>query len=339
MTEIKIVEYDEFAAKLEELKDTSNFIPDVSSDEGYDKSKRIHLKFRKIENSIEKIRKDKKAYWMEGSKQVDSQAKALISKIAELRLPHTEAYQELDKLKKEREQKRKDELSSRVAYIRDLPEMLSDSCSDEILPAMEAMNVEDCLDFYEFTQEALKARNKTQKALADLYARKLKEEREAIELEKLRKEKAEREQKEREDRIAKEAAAKAEAEKQAAIDRERKAEADKIAAEKAAIEAEKRRLEEAEIAKQEAIKAAEVAKRQAEEAAESARLAEIKRAEDEALRVKQEQEKREANKMHIGKIRKEAKESLMALGLSEKGSKMIVMAIHDGGIKNVNINY
>ena len=236
------------------------------------------MTLRKIENSIEKIRKDKKAYWLEGSKQVDSQAKALMSKISELRLPHTEAYQELDKLKKEREQKRKDELSARVEYIRELPEMLSDSCSDEILPAMEAMNTEECLDFYEFTQEALKARNATQKSLADLYARKLKEEQEAIELEQLRKEKAEREQKEREDRIAR-------------------------------------------------------------EAAEAARLAEIKRAEDEALKAKQEQEKREANKKYIGKVRKEAKESLIGLGLSEKDSKTIVMAIHNGDIKNVFIKY
>ena len=40
MTEqFHIAEYDEFAAKIEEIKDTANFIPDVSTKEGYEKSK------------------------------------------------------------------------------------------------------------------------------------------------------------------------------------------------------------------------------------------------------------------------------------------------------------
>ncbi len=44
------------------------------------------------------------------------------------------------------------------------------------------------------------------------------------------------------------------------------------------------------------------------------------------------------NKKHIGKIRKEAKESLMS-HVDEKAAKAIVMAITRGEIANVTINY
>ena len=338
-TEIKIVKYDEFEQKLDELKDQANFLPDVTTKEGYDKSKKIHTNLRKVENNIEKIRKDEKKYWLEGSRQVDAQAKALMEKIADFRLPHTEAYQELDKLKKEREQKRQDDLIARVEYIRNLPESMVDASSDEVLLAMEDMKKEECVGFDEFYEQALKARNKTRNELAKIFAYKKKEEAEAEELEQLRKEKAEREQKEREERIAREASAKAEAEKQAALEREKKAELNKIAAEKAAVEAEKRRIEEAEAAKVAAKKAAKLAEDRAIQAAEDARLAEVKRAEDEALRVKQERETREKNTRHIGNIRRQAKEDLIALGITEDQAKKIVLSIHSGGIRNITIKY
>ena len=210
MNDIKIVEYDEFANQLDHLAEVANFVADVSDKDGYDKCKEIQRKFRKLENSVEKIRKDKKAYWMEGSKQVDSQAKAIMNQIADLRLPHTEAYQTLDAEKKERERLRTEKLNERVEYIRTLPELLADSCSDEILPAMESMQTEECLDFYEFTELALKARNATRDALGKLYASKLKSEQEAEELERLRAESAKREQEDREERIRKDATEKAE---------------------------------------------------------------------------------------------------------------------------------
>jgi hypothetical protein len=62
MSDIKIVKYDEFASKIDQLREAANFIPDVSSDEGYEKSKRIHLDFRKLENTVEKVRKGEKSY-------------------------------------------------------------------------------------------------------------------------------------------------------------------------------------------------------------------------------------------------------------------------------------
>lgn len=132
-------------------------------------------------------------------------------------------------------------------------------------------------------------------------------------------------QEERERRIAEEAAANAKAEAKAAKQR--------------AIEAETRAKVEAEQAELRRIEAEKQAKLNAEKAAEQARLAEIARQEAEAKSIADEQAKREANKQHIGAVRKAAKESLIAQGLSEETAKKIVLAINSGDIANVTINY
>jgi len=160
---------------------------------------------------------------------------------------------------------------------------------------------------------------------------------------------------ERDARIAQEAAdkaiadaeakAKAEAErvereKRESLEREEaqkrqieQAQRDKIAAEERAKvqeeEAEKRRVEAAEKAKSDAI-----------QAAENARLAEIKRQEDEAARVKAEDEKREANKRHVGDIRKRAKIDIMeTVGCDEETAKKFIMAVNSNRISNITIKY
>ena len=327
MDSFHIAEYDEYQAKMDELKNMANFIPDASSSEGYEKSKRVHLDFRKVENAIEKVRKQKKSYFIEGGKQVDSQAKEIIKAIAELRIPHTEAYQEVDTIKKEAESKRKTELEARVSYLRDLPELMRDACSEEVKTALQTVQVEECGDFYEFTEQALKARNESREKLSSMFGEKLKAEKEAEELALLRKESEERARKDREDQIKREAAAKAEAEAKAAELAKIDAEKAKIEAEKRAIEAERRAAEAAELAKIEALAAAEKAKQD-----EINRQAALKQAEAE------EQARKEANKQHVGKVRKAAKESLMAF-VDEATAKKIVLAINAGEISNVTINY
>ena len=330
MTDFKIAEYDEFAAKMDELKDKANHIPDASNEEGYEKAKRIHLDFRKIENALEKVRKDKKAYFIQGGKEVDSQAKAIMNKIESLRLPHTEAYQEIDSAKKEREAKRKADLEERVEYIRTLPEAVKEMDSESIRLALESMQNEECLDFYEFTEHALKARNATIEALANLHSSTMKAEQDAAELAKLKKEQAERDQKDREDRIASEAKEEAEAATKAAEEREKQAILDaEQAKENARLAAEK--------AEADRIQAEIAAKEQAEQAAENARLAEVKRQEDAAKTEADALAKREANKAHMGRILKSTKESIMALGIDEATAKTITLAIKNGAIENVTI--
>lgn len=317
----EVSEYSEFYNQIATVRDLCNFIPDMTTDEGYNKSKRVALDVGKILTKLEKVRKDKKSFFIEGGRQVDSQAKSIAAELEEARLPHKEAYKALDGLVKERERKRKEELENRVEHLRTLPQQMADSCSDEVLTALQYLQKEECLDFFEFTQLALMARNDSRKSLQEMYTRKLKEEKDAEELKRLREEQARREQQEREDRIRKEATEKAEREKAEAIAREK--EAKRMAEEAAKREAEARAM----------------AEQRAKEAAEQSRLDEIARQEREAQRVKEEQERREANKKHVGNIRREAKEDLMTLGLSETQAKAIVLAVNNSSIRHISINY
>lgn len=160
-------------------------------------------------------------------------------------------------------------------------------------------------------------------------AEKLEEERkkaEEIEMQK------EQERIKREEEIRKQAIAQAEIEKQAAIERAEKSEKDRLyQIEQAKIQAE---LADKRIAEQEQRSAIEK-----EQALEKARLEEIKNREAEELRKKQEQEKLEASRAHVGKIRKQSKESLMSIGINEETAKVIVLAISKGEIANISIKY
>ena len=143
---------------------------------------------------------------------------------------------------------------------------------------------------------------------------------------------AKADQEAREKRIAEEAAAQskidAEAAEQRAIEAEERAKKQTEQAEASRIADEVRRIE-----------AAEQAVIDTKNAVEQARLAEVARVEAEKKAEAEALAKREANKKHIGGIRKAAKESLMAVGVDEDTAKKIVLAIHNNEIANVKISY
>lgn len=305
-----VAQYDEFRAKIAEVSQVCDFIPDVTSKEGYEKSKRVALDVGKVLTNLENKRKELKKESLEFGRNVDSQAKEIAKELESFQLPHKNAYKELDNLKKEREAARKAELSERVEQIATLPEMMRDSDSDSVKAAIEDLNNEECLDFYEFTEQALKARKSSLAALSEMFGQKLQQEKEAAELNRLRKEAAEREQKDREERLVKEAL----------LEAERKAQAEKEAAEKREQDL-----------KDAAIQAEEKAKREIAEAA--------RKAEEERQREILAKEKREANEKHCRKILMEALQSLISEGVDERQAAVVVKLIADGLITNISIQY
>lgn len=151
------------------------------------------------------------------------------------------------------------------------------------------------------------------------------------ELEELRKKQEELERKQ-----AEEVAKKAQEEREEQLKREAAAEAErqKAAAEERAKQAEKEKAEAEERAKQAEIEA----KKQAEEAAEQARLAEVARQEQEKKAEKERLEKLEANKRHVGAVRREVKEHLMSeCGIDEALAKKVVLSLMN--TPRVTINY
>jgi len=208
----EIIEYDEISSKIDEVKEVCNFIPDATTKEGYEKSKRVSLAVGKILTTLEKSRRDKKAQYIDGGKRVDSQAKAIKLTLESMQLPHKEAYKNIDDAKKRREAERKQCLEDRVERMRDLPNAMRDMDSESIKLALESLHAEECLDFYEYTEHALKARNSSKKELASMFDNTLKREAETKELEVLRAQQAAQDQKDRDARIIADATAKEKAE-------------------------------------------------------------------------------------------------------------------------------
>ena len=305
-----VTQYDEFRAKIAEVSTACDFIPDVTSKEGYDKSKRVALDVGKVLTNLENKRKDLKKESLEFGRMVDSQAKEIAQELESFQLPHKAAYKELDNLKKEKEAARKAELAERVQQISTLPDVMRDSDSESVKAAIEDLNNEECLDFYEFTEQALKARKSSLAALSEMFGQKLQQEKEAAELERLRKESAAREQQDREERLIKEALQES----------ERKAQAEKEASAKREQDL-----------KDAAIEAEEKAQRQIAEAA--AKEEQIKQLEIAAKL------KREANEKHCKKIHLEALESFMDEGFDAHQAAVAVKLIADGLIKNISIEY
>lgn len=319
---MQIVEYDEIREQLEKVKEACDFLPDTTTEEAYGKSKRVSLDVDKLLTALEKKRKDKKAYFLEGGRQVDAQAKSIAEELEQYQKPHKQAYKALDNAIKELEANRKAELEQRVQQMRTLPYDMRDSDSRGLLLAMESMQSEECLGFYEYTMQALEARNSARAALGAMYADTLKAETEAVELAKLRAEKEARDKSDYEDKIRREASAKAELEKAEAIKREEIAKQALIESEAKAVEAQKQSI------------------RYAEEMAEKARLAEIAR-QAEAKRIEDsETARREADKNHKASINNAAVAAIMSeCGITEETAKSIVIAIAKGKIPSVKISY
>lgn len=183
---MEIVEYNQFRARIAVIADACDFIPNVTTKEGYEKSRRVALDVGKVLTALEKSRAGLKADVLESGRQIDGQAKTLKEELAAIQEPHKAAYQKLDQEKKERKQKRLDELQSRVDYIARLPMLMLDADSESVKAAMQDLHKEECLDFYEMTSGALQARKASIDALADMFSKKLKQEADTAELAALR---------------------------------------------------------------------------------------------------------------------------------------------------------
>lgn len=146
-------------------------------------------------------------------------------------------------------------------------------------------------------------------------------------------EKAEQDRIAYEAKLKADAAAQAEKEKQEAIIQEQAA---KIALAQSEKRAEEQRIK----AENDRIEAEKQAKIDAAHAAEQARLNEIRRQEEAAKAEAEQAAQREANKQHVGALRKAAKEALMKkCGLTEGQAKSVVLAINAKSIPYVRIEY
>lgn len=289
---------EELISKIE--AEARSIVPDLSTDKG---RKAIASTARKVSTSkvaLDNLGKDLVSEWKTKAKGVDAERKLIRNRLDALRDEVRQPLTDWENAEKERE----------VAE-REAAELLYDHG--------QALSENSLFD-----RQREVERKEAEQA--------------QIEQDRLDKEAAERVEAERiahDARIAIEAKERAQAQAKEAAERAEREAQEKIQiAENAAKQAEQEKVE----AEQREKIRAEYAEREKQEAVERARQMEIDRQAEEKRQAEQTQAKLEADRKHVGIIRREAKEDLMRI-VDEDTAKKIVIAIHKGEIEHITINY
>ena len=305
-------------------KIVSEFKHDLSTATGRKKTASLAAKVSSFKVSMDDMGKSLTEDWKNKSKVVDQARKKMRDELDALR---DEARRPLTEWEN-KEKSRVATIRAKIEYIRN-GSAEAPCCGSELaaiewrLKLLEDYIIDD--SFEEFKFEALEVRGATIGMLKSNLAKANLAESQRIELERLRAESEARAKAEREEALRKEGELRV----------QREAEA-KIKAEQAKAEGEKRKaIEEAERKELEARRLAESNAKALRMAEENAR----RKVEAEARSIEEEKARREADAAHNKKIKRQAKESLMTLGIDEKTCIQIVLAIDAGNIQNVAINY
>ena len=285
--------------------EVDSFEHDLSTAAGRKRTASLSAKVSRVKVRLDGIGKDLVSEWKKKSKTVDESRKKMREDLDAIR---DEARKPLTEWEVEEEEKKK--------------KALAEAEERRLLEQKEIDHEIAILLNEKFDREA----EEHEKRIAEESA--------------ARKAEEDRKQREYEERIAKEAAASAEKEKQAAISALHAADMARRDAEDQKRRLKERIDEDNRIAAENMAIAKKQAKEDAENAAKAARIAEKERQEIEIKRVADEEAKREANRRHVGSVRKAAKEALITnCNLSEDQARSVVLAIKDNCIPNVAIKY
>jgi len=342
MSEVnELVEFDKIAAGMADIQEKGNFLPDMSTKEGYEASKRFVLDITTpTRTKLDKAHKTAKQYWKVGGQNVDKKKNEIMDLLVDIQRPHQEAYKEFDQIAKDKKLKFEADLNEKITVIynyRVLPPQANSSVIADLINTCGETDTQE--GFYHRASDAAKVRLESLEVLNELLmgavAHESEQQRQAelaeenrlrqIQIDeqqeamRLQQEEMDRKQEEF-DRVANEAAEKAQHEadeKQRLIDEANRAEQEK----------------------QQAIEREEYAKQQSELAAEQAREDEAQRQHNERIEQEAAAAKREANKAHNRKINRAIVKVLVANGISEDDAIKMVTLAAQKQLPQLIINY
>jgi len=287
------------------IKEVRSHKPDTETQKGRDAVRTLANKVAKSKVYLDDLGKDLVSDWKSKSKVVDNSRKKMRDALAELKVEARKPLIDWEEAAAEKERIFQEKAA--------------------------ALKLEE--SFLYDHEVGLLMDEKHDRDIAEALQKELEAEKERQRLEELA-------QKEHDEQIAKEAKEQAEKEKIEAEAKAKQAELDKIAIQEKAdrdAAAAKEREKQAKIDADNAEKQRLADVKQAEKDATQREVERQKKKKEEEIKA---QKKLEANKAHIGKIRKEAKLDLMEiLGVEEKLAVSIVMAITKKLISNLSINY
>lgn len=341
MEQVKeLVEFDKIAAGIAEIQEKGNFLPDVSTEDGYNASKRFVLDVTTpTRTKLAEAHKTAKAYYLEGGRAVDKKKNEILDLLVDIQKPHLDAYKAKDQEEKDRKAKFEQDIQDKIDVLFNYRILPNGSTSQSIADAIQSCGETDTQDgFYHRATDAFNTRQESIDILNEslmlcvAYEAEQVRQAELAEQNKIQQEAIEAQQEQM--RLQQEEMDK----KQAEIDAAQNEIAEKARAE---AEAKQRVIDDKNRAEAEAkakVEREEYAKQQAEIAAENARQAEIKRQQDEAAAQEEARAKLEANKKHTGKVRGEIKKHIMAeCGLDEELAVSVVKSLLK--TDRITINY
>lgn len=274
-----LTKFDKVMADVDAVAEAGNFIPDMTTKEGYNASKRFVLdNTMPMRKALEAAHKEVKAPFWDACKFLDGKKKELLTMIEAVEAPHKEAYKNHDaEIKRKKEEKAKalqskfDELDQFIVYC-STPDVNSESVQS-VIDNCHDVDVDP--DFFGSRLDSyIEKLNRTIEQLSTLLTQK-------IQFEQMRKQQEEMEAKQREierqQREIEEQKRKAEFEAQQKQREIERAEAEKKHKEEMKALAEKQELERDEAERL----AKERAEKEAAEAREAEKRAELERIEAE----------------------------------------------------------
>lgn len=318
---------------------------DISTEAGRDAIKSLAYKVARSKTALDEMGKTLVAEWKAKANAVDAERRTIRDRLdalkEEVRKPVTD-WESADRQRIDEHEQHLERLNRAAVFDEQEPTVAAIKQRENWLSGFAHNR-----DWQEFAQRAREARESVGRTLTLMLEAAEKREAERAELERLRREQTEREQRERDEKIAREAAERARLEAEAKAERDAaeaaaraRAEQERVEREKAealarAEKAEADRKAAAEKAERDRVEAEARARREQEEAvaAERRRAAEAKAAEQAAAA------KREQDKKHRAKINNEARDALVATGITGEQGTAIVTAIARGEIPHVKISY
>lgn len=340
---------DPYLAKIREEID--GFVPDITTKKGREAIASIAHKVARSKTTLDNIGKELVAELKDVPKKIDAERKRMRDLLDAWK---DEVRKPLDEWQAA-EDARIDKLQNGIDWFNLRATENADLDSTEMKASIaEVERIVVGEKWEEFEAEAHRAKAKAIESLNAALVKREAYEAEQAELAKLRADAEAQAQREREAQIAREAEERAKAEAERAAQAEREAVARRE--QEATAAAEKRELElklKAEQAERQAAqaKADQLAAEQKAEhdriaavnrqaaAVEQARLDELARQKAAADEILRQQQIREADTKHKGKIMRAAKEAIMSMNVSEELAKAIVLKIARGEVPNIVINF
>ncbi len=138
-----LAKFDKVIADVGAVKDAGNFIPDMSTKDGYEASKRFVLdNTAPMKKALEKAHKEIKAPFWDACKMLDGKKKELLVMIEDIEAPHKDAYKLHDAEIKRKKEEAERAVQTRLDWFDDVLNFSFNATSEQIEKALE-----DCQDY------------------------------------------------------------------------------------------------------------------------------------------------------------------------------------------------